>query len=160
MPAATLTAAVLAAAAETVVTRSQNSSVSMSTTTAHPGETVAFDVTLTNTSVARQYSGLFLWTDASLFDAPGSCTVLSGPAPTCEIYPDGGTLAVEYVCATECRTPANSTAGVRLTPPSARTYNPVPTRSLPEARSGTTRASSPPATSPSRSSAKPTSPSD
>ncbi|MFJ6438610.1 hypothetical protein [Streptomyces sp. NPDC091416] len=119
MLAATLAAAVLAAphtaAAETVGTRSQNSSVSMSTTTAHPGETVAFDVTLTNTTAASQYSGLFLWTDASLFDAPGSCTVLSGPAPTCEIDPDGGTLAVEYVCATECRIPANSTARVRLT---------------------------------------------
>ncbi|WP_405434815.1 hypothetical protein [Streptomyces anulatus] len=116
---AIFTAAVLAApqaaAADTVVAQSQHSTLAMSTTSAQPGDSVTFTVSITNATAERQYAGLYASFNASLFDAPGSCTVVTGPSPECQFYQDGNVLAVRYVCRDECRIPANSTAQVRLT---------------------------------------------
>ncbi|WEH44001.1 hypothetical protein [Streptomyces sp. AM 2-1-1] len=116
--AAIFTAAVLlapqAAAADTVVARSQHSTLTMSTTSAQPGDTVTFTTSITNNTDTSQPAAMYIVADASLFDVPGSCTPVTGPTPTCEFGDDGNILVALYRIP-ERQIPAGATAEARLT---------------------------------------------
>ncbi|WP_406149393.1 hypothetical protein [Streptomyces anulatus] len=102
------------AAADTVVARSQHSTLTMSTTSAQPGDTVTFTTSITNNTDTSQPSAMYIVADASLFDVPGSCTPVTGPTPTCEFGDDGNILVALYRIP-ERQIPAGATAEARLT---------------------------------------------
>jgi hypothetical protein len=107
-----------AAHADSTVIQSQNSTLEASATSAAPGDSVTFTLTVTNSS-SRAVQGYQEFTPNSpLFDATDSsaCTVISGPTPgVCVAQPPTGYLDAQWGYGSSTPIPANSTAKVSLT---------------------------------------------
>lgn len=104
--------------ADSVVTQSQNSVLEMSTTSAPPGGTVAFTLTVTNTTNTSVTAFQEFLPSAPIFTPTNSnaCTVISGPIPgVCAVQPPDGDLDVQWGFGASPRIPANSSAKVTVT---------------------------------------------
>lgn len=104
--------------ADSVVTQSQNSVLEMSTTSAPRGGTVAFTLTVTNTTNRSVSAAQDFRPSARIFTSTASsaCNVVSGPAPSvCVVQPTRRNLEVNWGQGSSDRIPANSTAKVTVT---------------------------------------------
>ncbi|RLK58558.1 DUF11 domain-containing protein [Actinokineospora cianjurensis] len=102
------------ALADTLVASSEHVTVEASTTSARPGDQVTFTVTVTNDSGSGSTAFAGVFADTTLFDSPGTCTVITGPTPTsCQIGSSGRAAVVE--CAPGCVIPAGTALRARIT---------------------------------------------
>ncbi|WP_433403829.1 DUF11 domain-containing protein [Streptomyces sp. CA-146814] len=109
-----------AAHADTVLTRSEQTTIEMSTTAARPGDTVTFTVTVTNDTDTEKGALLSLQPSAPVFSpvVDGNCVIESGPQPDqCRIAPPdgGGSLELDHGYVSKPPIDPHSSAKVSLT---------------------------------------------